>query len=685
EVGARGVLLTADSGDHFLLLVDGHAVNEPLFGTARFDRGAGIPLEMVDHIEVVLGPGSVLYGSNAMLGVINVITRRARDWHGTHLVLEGDGGPQQVDSAHLGQLPDGVRSQLDGWQTRSSPGLYSWRAMGGAGYEVPLLGKTLEITAAVEYFQQDGPALTYGPQHLGGDIAAGGAPGQYDRPPKPGTGYWGGLANQTGWVRQPGAQAHLTWGAFDLGVHASMFKRAVPYRSRFESPVEDFNDADSFDVDRSLWVDLRHHAALSAIVDVTSRAYADTWDQQIIQNSSLIASCITYALVGANPTCTRTASFASRWAGLEEQVSFDWFKDDSFVTLIGADGRLRFVGSKIDTTDLNTGLPIASSYALIHRNDDVLGVYAQQTWQPAPWLGLSAGARLDEETRYQGNVSPRFAASVGAWPGATFKAVYAEAFRSPSWVETDLVTPQQIPGGHLNPERVRSVESSFEQRSGTQRVLFGAFRSWWTDLVELHVLTPAETTAAAQQGLINGLIYYGIEQFRNVSSVDNYGFNAAYEGSAGDEQQVRWGATVTGAVARRNDTSLPGAPSEPLTVGPQVFGNLRVSYDLPGDWPTVAAAAHWMGKRYADRAFDGAWPSSQLPVAPPQAELRLTINGPVPKLTGLSYRVGANWAFATSAPYVVGPAQDSSYYLPPQLAPVVPLRVMAGLQYDLLP
>ncbi len=54
---------------------DGHAINEPLFGTARFDRGAGIPLEMVDHIEVILGPGSVLYGSNAMLGVINVITK----------------------------------------------------------------------------------------------------------------------------------------------------------------------------------------------------------------------------------------------------------------------------------------------------------------------------------------------------------------------------------------------------------------------------------------------------------------------------------------------------------------------------------------------------------------------------------------------------------------------------------
>jgi len=686
EVGGRGVLLSGDSGDHFLLLIDGHAVNEPLFGAARFDRGAGVPIEMVDHIEVILGPGSVLYGSNAMLGVINVITKRAKDWHGTHVAVEGEGGPAQVDNAHLSQQPSSVQSKLDGWQTNNAVGLYSWRVMGGAGYELPaLFGKKVEITTAVEYFQQDGPAFTYGPQHLGGDIAAGGAPGQYDRPPLPATGWWGGLADHTGYVREPGAQLHVKWGDFDLSVHASMFKRAVPYRSRYTHPSEDFNDGDSFDVERSLWADLRHHVALSTVVELTSRVYADTWDFQDIGNSSEISECITLPLAGANPTCTRTATFESRWVGLEEQVSFDWLKDNTLVTLVGADGRARFVGSKIDTTDFNTGKPVISSYALINQSDQAVGVYAQQVWQPTHWLGLNAGARLDEETRYQGNVSPRFAASAGAWEGATFKAIYAEAFRSPSWIETNLATPLQIRGGHLNQERVRSAEASFEQRFGNHRLLVGGFRSWWSNLVELHALTPAEQQQASQQGLLNGLIYYGATQFRNVSSIDNYGFNAAYEGSSGDSQQLRWGTTVTAAVARRNDTSIPGAPDEPLTVTPQIFGNARVSYDLPGDWPTVAVATHWMGKRYADRAFDGAWPSAQLPVAPPQLELRATVNGPVPGVTGLSYRVGVNWALASQGPYVVGPTQDVTYGGAPQLVPVNTFRAQAGLQYDLLP
>src|SRR6185503_17011460 len=89
-IGARGVLVTQDYGSHVLLLINGHSVNEQWGGTAYFERGAAIPLELVDHIEVILGPGSVLYGSNAMLGVINVVTKRAKDYDGVHAVVESE-------------------------------------------------------------------------------------------------------------------------------------------------------------------------------------------------------------------------------------------------------------------------------------------------------------------------------------------------------------------------------------------------------------------------------------------------------------------------------------------------------------------------------------------------------------------------------------------------------------------
>lgn len=685
EVGGRGVLISNDFGNHFLLLVDNHAVNEPLFGGARFGRGVGIPMEMVDHIEVILGPGSVLYGSNAMLGVINVITKRAKDWQGAHVAIEGDGGKLQRDTAHLASLPDDVRSKLDGWKTSDTLGLLSWRAMGGAGYEVPLLGRTLEVVGGVEYFQQDGPAFTFGPQNGGIDQASN-EPVRYVRPSVgPATGLWGGIASHSNFVREPGAQLRLAWGDFELSAHASAFKRGIPYRARFLRQITDFDDPDGFELDRRAWVDLRHRATLSSIAQLTTRVYGDTWDYQNTQNSSEASTCIGLPITGE--MCSYQTRAASRWVGIEVQASLDWLKDASLVTLLGVDERARFMGSKIDVRDFDTGAPVASSFGVIDRRDETLGAYVQQTWTPAPWLGLNAGARLDEETRYRGNVSPRLAATAGAWRGGTLKAVYAEAFRAPSWFESDFTSPITIRNPNLRPERVRSIEGSIEQRYGTQRLLFGAFRSWWTDLVDLHLLTPEEAIDAARAGLYTGLRYNGVLQSRNVSSIANYGFNGAYEGSAGDSQQLRWGATVTGSIAQRSEpcagANVTCAPAQPLVVGPQVFGNLRVAYDLPGVLPTIALAAHWMGKRYADRAFVGGWPT--LPVAPEQFELRATVSGDVPGVRGLSYRVGANWAAVDHGPYVVGPIQDRTAGDRAQLVPVDTFRAMAGLQYDWLP
>lgn len=59
-----------------LLLVNGHPVYEPI--TSQFLLES-IPLESIKRLEVIRGPGSVLYGTNAFAGVINVITETAKE------------------------------------------------------------------------------------------------------------------------------------------------------------------------------------------------------------------------------------------------------------------------------------------------------------------------------------------------------------------------------------------------------------------------------------------------------------------------------------------------------------------------------------------------------------------------------------------------------------------------------
>ena len=74
-LGVRGFMRPGDFNARELLLVNGHRLNDNIYGGAAIGIGFSLDLDLVDHIEVVRGPGSSLFGTNAMFAVINVITR----------------------------------------------------------------------------------------------------------------------------------------------------------------------------------------------------------------------------------------------------------------------------------------------------------------------------------------------------------------------------------------------------------------------------------------------------------------------------------------------------------------------------------------------------------------------------------------------------------------------------------
>ena len=84
SVTARG--FAEQSPNKLLVLVDGRAVYSPLFAGVFWDAQV-VPMEDVERIEVILGPGATLWGSNAVNGVINVTTRAAGDTRGGLVAL----------------------------------------------------------------------------------------------------------------------------------------------------------------------------------------------------------------------------------------------------------------------------------------------------------------------------------------------------------------------------------------------------------------------------------------------------------------------------------------------------------------------------------------------------------------------------------------------------------------------
>ena len=71
-----------------LVLVDGRAVYQSLWSGVLWDQQL-TPVEDIDRIEVVRGPGATLYGANAVNGVVNIVTKHAADTLGGLAVAEG--------------------------------------------------------------------------------------------------------------------------------------------------------------------------------------------------------------------------------------------------------------------------------------------------------------------------------------------------------------------------------------------------------------------------------------------------------------------------------------------------------------------------------------------------------------------------------------------------------------------
>jgi len=89
NIGVRGINGGARaSGSVIKVMIDGHPVDyRPT--TGNFFGEELIPLQVVERVEIIRGPASALYGANAFLGVVNVITKSGESINGARLVGQG--------------------------------------------------------------------------------------------------------------------------------------------------------------------------------------------------------------------------------------------------------------------------------------------------------------------------------------------------------------------------------------------------------------------------------------------------------------------------------------------------------------------------------------------------------------------------------------------------------------------
>lgn len=130
-ITARGFNSTA--ANKLQVLIDGRSVYTPLFSGVFWDVQDVMP-EDIERIEVISGPGGVLWGSNAVDGVINIITRSSRDTQGALLSVGGGNLESGIAARYGGKLGEDTTFRLyakgfdrDNTETRSGADVHdSW-------------------------------------------------------------------------------------------------------------------------------------------------------------------------------------------------------------------------------------------------------------------------------------------------------------------------------------------------------------------------------------------------------------------------------------------------------------------------------------------------------------------------------------------------------------------------------
>lgn len=198
--GVRGLSRPGDYDNRILILIDGHIRNDNVYGAAVAGYDLTMDMDIVERIEIVRGPGSVQYGSNAMLAVINIVTKKSK--------------------------------QINGIQAKVRRGTYSdYHTNLAAGKEIT---DDFSFLLSFNWGEADGPRKLYY--------------SEYDDPATN-----NGISEGLDWNEYYGGIASLTYKNLSISGGVSSFEKGIP-TGAWEMT---FNDPAAKSIDGRWWVDVR--------------------------------------------------------------------------------------------------------------------------------------------------------------------------------------------------------------------------------------------------------------------------------------------------------------------------------------------------------------------------------------------------------------------------------------------
>ncbi len=154
-ISVRGFSRLGDYNTRILLLVDGIRVNDNIFNQGYIGEEAIVDIHMIERVEFIPSSGASLYGDNAFFGVINVITKQAKDINGLETTAEAGSYQRFKGSMRYGQTFENGASLVLSASSLDSHG-QDWRYREFAGKAKDLDGersKKLSAKLSIDDFK----------------------------------------------------------------------------------------------------------------------------------------------------------------------------------------------------------------------------------------------------------------------------------------------------------------------------------------------------------------------------------------------------------------------------------------------------------------------------------------------------------------------------------------------------
>ncbi|HJW87684.1 MAG TPA: TonB-dependent receptor [Candidatus Brocadiaceae bacterium] len=440
-----------ESANKVRLMIDGHFVNNPLRGSA-FNGLDDFPVENIKKIEIIRGPGSALYGENAFLAVINIITKDASDIGGVR-----------------------VASGYGSFNT------YEENVIFGEKY-----GK-VNVSGMLHYRQTDGFDGILGRDRqttLDGifGTSASNAPGNV----------------QDG--RQEFAM-NLKVEYNDLWFHGWYNNKN---RDTFIGPQYALSDESDIE-NNYVFGEIGYKKVFNERLTMRPRIYYDQFDIKIHVEAYEEGAKLPFDTNGDGIYDlfeTYPDGFVGIGSEMEKavgtEVPFDYELFDNNILTLGLEYRLINQGNVHYSSNLHPAT-FESLDAMQNFSDTypyleeatrrIWSVYLQDTWDVTETLNITMGLRRDQYSDFGSAISPRTGLTWSFMKDASLKLLYGEAFRAPSFFEMYIANQPVLRGNEdLDPETIRTYEAGLSYRFN--KYVTSSLNYFYNDVKDLIVLRP---------------------------------------------------------------------------------------------------------------------------------------------------------------------------------------------------